>query len=1653
MSIIEFLSKLRKLDIKLWLENDTLRYQAPKGAATKELLLEIKDRKDEIISFLRQVNIEAHINRKPITRASKENGQALPLSFSQQSMWLHNQITKANPVFNISNAVKMTGTLRKDILIQSLKEVISRHEALRTTFRSVDGSPVQIIKTSVEVTLAEMDLRNIPQKEQEQYLEKSLKEEARFIFDLEKGPLFRFRLFIMGENEYVFSMVIHHIISDAWSNAIFVGELFRFYEAFLNEEDLKLPELPIQYSDYSVWERNWLQGEELEELLGYWRKQLAKPTTIQLPTDYPRPKSQTYEGGFEPIFMEKALTERLKAICNKEGTTLFMIILAAFQTLLYRYSNQTDILTGTVVANRNRKEVKNLVGFFMNTLVLRSDFEGNPSFIEVLRKIKNMALDAYTYQELPFDKLLEELRPERDASRTPLFQTMLIFHNTQKVELELSGLKMNQIEVESGMAPFDLRLQLAEADGGIKGGFDYDSALFKNSTIKRFGVHLLNILEAISVTPVEKVSDIVLTTKEEQNQILMEFNNTNADFPRDKVIHEFFEGNVAKHPEQIAAIYENQHLTYLELNERANQLARLLRSNGVKSDSIIGIMLERSLEMIIGIMAVEKAGGAYLPIDPHYPKDRINYILEDSGVTLLLSYRKFGSIEVNEKIHKIFLDDASLYEGDSSNLPRLAEPENLAYVIYTSGSTGKPKGTLIEHHSLVNRLNWMQKRYPIGPEDIILQKTPFTFDVSLWEMFWWSMQGAKVCFLEPDAEKNPEMLVNAIEKNCITVLHFVPSMLNSFLKYINETGEIDRIASLKQVFASGEALTPYQVRLFKRLLEKNGTQLANLYGPTEATVDVSYFDCNTTEDLDCIPIGKPIDNIKLYIMDNKMQLQPIGVAGELCIAGEGLARGYQNCPDLTDEKFVQNTMEPERKMYRTGDLARWREDGNIEYLGRIDFQVKIRGFRIELGEIESQLLKFEYINEAIVVDKEDANGGGKYLCAYFVSDRELTVAQLKEHILKELPTYMVPSYFIRLEKMPLTENGKIDRRKLPEPDASYINTGVEFITPRNKDDESMAKIWCDILGLDKVSIEDNFFNLGGDSIKAMDMVARAAKAGMNLSVSDIFSYTTIKGIMDALKADGQMKSFYQLEEIQEKYSPKDYQEQMDGKGLDMQLSAETEVSLAPNEEIDRKKLYESDTSSINTEVEFIPTRKEKEESMAKIWCDVLGLDKVSIEDNFFNLGGDSIKAMDVVARAAEVGIYLSVSDIFRYITIKDIMNTQKISEQQETFTQLEEVHDSVKNYQVQVDFNEVAMALSEEVEDYPVSKELKVVMQRDITTYLHRSLPLCAILAYDKYLPWYFSNFIQIFSHTDFNGYVEINYLEARDCYIEIAEVVCLGYHLLKNEKSILEFIIEKLNMGYYLVINVDEFYLSNKWVYQNNHFVHSSLIYGYDNTTKQVKAIGFNQERLFTELTFDYSEFNDAYENGKIYYKNDAPWCDWSAVQLIRPKSFEGEFPFIINRFINELEEYLFSRSDLRRLYSFEYQTEQVEYGFKTYDVLIKNLHNLLAGKPTIDYRAIHLLYEHKKCLYERLEYVITEYKLSGEIIELHKQYMEIVESWNEIRIEFLAQCFAEFDIKKLSQEQKSMLYNVINKVNKVKETEYEVLQRVIEQLKLNFT
>ncbi|HEX3029117.1 MAG TPA: amino acid adenylation domain-containing protein [Clostridia bacterium] len=1234
------------------------------------------------------------------------------------------------------------------------------------------------------------------------------------------------------------------------------------------------------------------RNERPEGDISYWKEYLSdyEQDTV-LPKFNKADKSCIYV--VEEVFIEldDSLSGKLKKIALKHHVSMDTVVEAVWGIVLQKYNNTHDVLFGLTINENNEEKDEKVVP-------LRIKCNGDTCFHELLRCIETE--NSKAGQAGIMD--INEVQSVLGQSRKLIDHIMVINkHPFGKKDSEPALQKITERSRDKERQDYDFSIEIY-CESNICIGFRYNAAVFDRKTVEAAGGHFINAAQAVTEKVDIKICEIDILSEEEKNKLLFDFNNTKTEYPRDKTIHQLFEEQAGKTPLQLAVVSENTKLTYEELNLRANKLASILKEKGVESESIVAIMAQRSVECIIGMLAILKAGGAYLPIDPAYPDERKCYMLEDSGAKVLLTMSDLDPINGMKVPEIIFLDSHSHYWTEGKEASCTSTPDHLAYIMYTSGSTGKPKGTMVEHRNvvrLVKNTNYIQ----FSKDDRILQTGAIVFDACTFEIWGALLNGLSLYLTDGNNILDARKLQKVLVENKITILWLTSPLFNQLSDKCPEM-----FSGLKYLLVGGDTLSP---RHINNVMEKcPKLKIINGYGPTENTTFSTCFPINRIYE-ENIPIGKPISNSTAYIVDKYNHLQPVGVFGELWVGGDGVGRGYLNRKDMTSEKFIDNPFIKGDRIYKTGDLARWLPDGNIDFLGRADNQVKIRGFRIELGEIENQLMKHDSIKEAVVIDKTNQNNG-KFLCAYFVSDNELTVTQLKEHMLNELPSYMVPSYFTRLEKMPLTPNGKIDRKKLPEPDTSSINTGVEFVPPRNKEEEALAQIWCEVLGLSKVSIEDNFFNLGGDSIKAVEVTARAAEAGTNISTSDIFRCTTIKGIMDSTKtSESKESTFDQFAAVQQKYNLKDYQVQVENKGEDT--------------------------------------------------------------------------------------------------------------------------------------------ALTGEIGEYPAAKELKVVIQKEITTYLHRSLPLCAILAYDKYLPWYYNNFIQIFSFTDSSGYVELNYLEPRDCFIEIADVVCLGYHLLKKEKSIIDFIIEKLNMGYYLVMNVDEFYLPNKWDYRKNHFVHSSLIYGYDNGTKQLKAVGFNQERLFTGITFSYGEFIDAYENGKIHYKNYAPWCAWSAVQLIKPKSFDGEFPFSTIGFIKELQDYLLSGSDLRRLYSFEYQPVQVEFGFKVYDVLLRNLQNLLDGKLTIDYRAIHLLSEHKKCLYDRLGYVISKNQLTGKSVELQEQYLEIVEQWNDIRLQYLAQSYSEFDAQRLTKEQKSMLHNVIEKVNDVKEKEYEVLQKVIEQLNLN--
>jgi len=1041
-------------------------------------------------------------------------------SSAQKRIYTLQQFDKESVTYNISMAFAINGSVDKKKLENAFELLVKRHESLRTSFElmyneAVPDEIVQHIREKAELKIKYIEAETAEEK---------AKQIREFIkpFDLGTVPLMRVGLIkTYPENcrqegsEYMLLLDMHHIISDIVSIEILAKEFAALYEG------KELPDIKLQYKDYAAWQNKRLKSESMKKQKEYWLEKLnGELPVLNMPTDYLRPTVQTFEGDCVRHSMGRAFAKRVSDAANRTGTTIYMYLLAVFNILLSRYSGQEDIIVGSPIAGRNQAGLENIIGMFVNTLAMRNHPHGEKSFNAFLQEVKENALRAYENQDYQFEEMVECLNIQRDLSRNPLFDIMFAVQSDEQEEIEIGGMKLIHYDIENRISKFDMTLTAVEKAEDISFSIEYNTKLLKRASIERLMRHYINILCEVLSNAEKKLNEIELIGEEEKKQILFEFNDTKANYPMDKTIHQLFEEQAEKTPHKVAVVYGDEKLTYMELNGKANRLARMLRKKGVKEDSIVGIMVERSMEMIIGIMGILKAGGAYLPIDPAYPEDRIRYMLEDSGVRILLTHKGFGD-KAGCEIEKIRLDEMELYKGEAQNLGKVSDANHMAYVIYTSGTTGKPKGVMIEHGALINRINWMQKKYPINEDDVLLQKTPYTFDVSLWELFWWSISGASVCMLEQGGEKDPVSIIKAVEKNKVTTMHFVPSMLDMFLDYAGSHSVKADISSLRQVFASGEALTLQHVNRFKEILgKKQGVKLINLYGPTEATVDVSYYDCMEVEREDTIPIGKPIDNIELYVLDKSNHIQPVGVHGELCIAGAGLARGYLNKPELTAEKFVPNPYIPGEKMYRTGDLARWLPDGNIEFLGRIDHQVKIRGCRIELGEIESHLAEHEDIKEAVVKVWENENAD-KYLCAYITPENKGSklpeTSRMKEYLMKLLPEYMVPSYFVELDELPLTTNGKVDRKALPEPDGS-INTGEEYEAPRNEIEKKLAVIWQEILKLDKIGINDSFFELGGHSLKATAMIARVYKeASVEIPLKEIFKAPTIKALGEYIR--------------------------------------------------------------------------------------------------------------------------------------------------------------------------------------------------------------------------------------------------------------------------------------------------------------------------------------------------------------------------------------------------------------------------------------------------------------------------------------------------------------------------------------------------------
>jgi len=1023
LKTVEFLSYLRGLDIQVFVDGERLRCNAPSGALTPELRAELASRKAEVISFLRQANVNTSstsISLLPVSR------NTVPLSFAQQRLWFLEQLVPGNPFYNVPTSVRLTGQLNISALEQTFNEILRRHEALRTSFKIIDQQPVQVLAPHLNLPLPVINLQQLPAVERETEAQRLTAQEAQRPFDLTQGPLLRVQLLQLDQADHVLLLTMHHIVSDGWSMGVLIRELGVLYTAFASNQPSPLPELPLQYADFAHWQREWLQGEVLSTQLAYWRQQLDNLPVLELPTDRPRSAVQSYRGATQYLELSPLLTEALERLSQSAGVTLFITLLAAFQTLLYRYSGQTDIPVGSPIANRNRSEIEGLIGFFVNSLVLRTDLSGNPTFGELLNRVRDVALGAYAHQDLPFEKLVEELQPERDLNRNPLFQIVFALQNAPIEALDLPGLKLSPLSFEPGTTRFDLEFHVSTHSGSLGSLASdrshqlqvlavYNTDLFDRATITQMLTHFQTLLEGIVANSEQRLADLPLLSEGDRHQLLVQWNNTQAEYPKHFCIHQLFEAQVEQTPEAVAVTFADQQLTYQELNNRSNQLAHYLKTLGVGPDVLVGICIERAsyegaslmLEMVVALLGILKAGGAYVPLDPIYPIERLNWMVEDAQVALLLTTQRLADQRL--KVPQIvYLDqdlDAIAQQNQENPVSEVIA-DHLVYMIYTSGSTGKPKGVPVEHSSLLNLVFWHQKAFEVLPTTRATQIAGVAFDAFGWEIWPYLTAGASLHFPDEETRTTPTRLRDWLLAQKITI-SFLPTPLAErvlALDWPHDTALRTLLTGGDKLQQSPPASLPFTV--------------VNNYGPTENTVVTTSGLLTTVlessdvrkpqrglsakEQAAAVPtIGRPIANTQVYLLDTNLQPVPIGARGELYISGDGLARGYLNRPELTAERFIPHpfTSKSGSRLYKTGDLARYRADGNLEFLGRTDEQVKIRGFRIELGEIEALLAQHPAVRETVVLQSEDRLGDRR-LVAYVTQNLQYS-EQMQEMQLPE----------------------------------------------------------------------------------------------------------------------------------------------------------------------------------------------------------------------------------------------------------------------------------------------------------------------------------------------------------------------------------------------------------------------------------------------------------------------------------------------------------------------------------------------------------------------------------------------------------------------------------------------------------------------------
>ncbi len=1078
---------------------------------------------EQKLALLARLLQEEGVSQAPsLKRIPRDN--ELPLSYAQMGLWLFDQLEPCSAAYNIPVQHNLKGHFDRAAFEKSLTEILRRHEVLRTCYQRVDGRPVQKIAPPELFRIPVVDLQYLPAEDREHEVARLASSHARRPFDLEKPPFIRACLLRLGPDEHVLLLNFHHIAFDGWSYGVFEEELAVLYNAFLGGEGSSpLPELSLQYVDFAAWQQQWLQGQILQEQLDYWRNKLGGALPVlELPTDRPRPAVQTYNGSIACSVLSKKLTEALKILSQREGVTLFATLLAAFKALLHRYTGQDDILVGAAISARNRVEIEGLLGFFVNTLVMRTDLGGAPTFRQLMRRLKETTLGAYAHQDLPFEKLVEALNPDRNASHTPMFQVMLSMLNMPMQPWSLRDLRDERKTLDSGTSKFDLTLYVMEEPQGLSCMCEYNTDLFNGDRIERMLGHLQVLLEGVVVDPDRYLSELPLLTAQERHRLLIERNETQAAYAEDSLVHELFQAQAERTPVAVAVEYEGNRLTYCELNQRANQLAHHLRALGVGPEVTVGLYVERSLEMVVGLLAILKAGGAYVPLDPSFPQARLAWMISDSSMRVLVTHRQLDERLAECPPSVVHLDSdweaIAQQNTTSAELPSPG-PESLAYILYTSGSTGKPKGVAIPHAALVNFLCSMQRQPGFNARDRLLAVTTLSFDIAGLEIYLPLVSGGTTVIASREDNYDPARLIERISESQCTVMQATPATWRPLLEAGWEGSK-----NLK-LLCGGEAMSG---DLAEALLPRCA-ELWNMYGPTETTIWSTIHRVTSADGV--VPIGRPIANTEVFILDEHLQLVPDGNVGELYIGGSGLAEGYFGRPELTSERFVRSPFDPDARLYRTGDRARWLPDGTLVCLGRMDNQLKIRGFRIEPGEVESALARHPAVGQCVVVAREDSHGD-KILVAYLepqLNASATVVSDLRTHLSNELPAYMVPSAFEVLERLPLTPNGKIDRNALPSLSSERIEVSGQIAAPRDSLEQMLVQIWSRVLRVRTVGIHDNFFDLGGHSLLAVRILAEIERLlKRRLPLATFLQAPIIADLADVLRKEDWRPSWSSL---------------------------------------------------------------------------------------------------------------------------------------------------------------------------------------------------------------------------------------------------------------------------------------------------------------------------------------------------------------------------------------------------------------------------------------------------------------------------------------------------------------------------------------------